>query len=148
MYWLSFSILFSMNFAKKKKNTPFKICNNQDWSERIIWRQSGERLCLGPILSKGISKRSLVFFFKTFFHVDHFQVFIEFVTILLLWFFWPQGMEDLSSLTRVWTHKPCIRRRSLNHWTTGEVSKEKFWYSSSQTRELSLKGKPGMVATW
>ena len=45
-----------------------------------------------------------------------FEVFIEFVTILLLFyvlFFWLRGMWDLSS--------PCIGRRSLNHWTTREV---------------------------
>ena len=50
-----------------------------------------------------------------FFDVDHFfKVFIEFVTILLLyfmfWFFWPQGMWDLSSLTRDRTCIPCTRR--------------------------------------
>ena len=38
-----------------------------------------------------------------------FEVFIEFVTILLLFHvlvFWPQGMWDLSSLTRDLTHRP------------------------------------------
>ena len=41
------------------------------------------------------------------------KVFIEFVTILLLLYvliFWPQGMWDLSSLTRDQTHTPCIGR--------------------------------------
>ena len=32
-------------------------------------------------------------------------------------FFWPQGMWDLSSLTRDWICIPCIGRQSLNHWT-------------------------------
>ena len=53
-----------------------------------------------------------------------FKVFIEFVTILLLFYvlvFWPQGMWDLSSPTRDRTHTPCIGRQSLNHWTTSEV---------------------------
>ena len=42
-----------------------------------------------------------------------FKVFIEFITILLLFYvlvFWPQGMWDLSSLTRDRTHTPCIGR--------------------------------------
>ena len=54
------------------------------------------------------------------FDVDHFKVFIEFVTILLLfyvWVFWPQGTWGLSSLTRDPTCTPCV----LNHWTTREV---------------------------
>ena len=35
--------------------------------------------------------------------------------------FSPRGMWDLSSLTRDWTHTPCVGRGSPNHWTTGEV---------------------------
>ena len=53
-----------------------------------------------------------------------FKVFIEFVTILLLFYilvFWLQNMWDLQSLTRDQIHTRCIRRRSLNHWTTREV---------------------------
>ena len=53
-----------------------------------------------------------------------FKVFIEFVTILLLFYvlvFWLRGMWDLSSPTRDRTRTPCIGRRSLNHWTTSEV---------------------------
>jgi len=54
-----------------------------------------------------------------------FKVFIEFVTILLLFWFWFFGQEAwtilVSSLTRDQTHTPCIGRSSLNHWTTREV---------------------------
>ena len=53
-----------------------------------------------------------------------FRVFIEFVTILLLFYvlvFWPRGMWDLSSPTRDRTRTPCIGRQSLNHWTAREV---------------------------
>ena len=53
-----------------------------------------------------------------------FKVFIEFVTICLLFYvlvFWPQGMWDPSSAIRDWTRTHCIGRRSLNHWTTREV---------------------------
>ena len=56
-----------------------------------------------------------------------FNVFTEFVTILLLFYvlvFWPRGMWDLSSTTRDRTRTPCIGRRSLNHWTTREVPRK------------------------
>ena len=33
------------------------------------------------------------------------------------------GMWDLSSLTRDWTHIPCIAKWILNHWTTRKVPK-------------------------
>ena len=63
----------------------------------------------------------MVFFFKDFLMWTIFQVFIEFVTILLLFYvlvFWPRGMWDLSSPTRDQTLTPSIGRQSLNHWTT------------------------------
>ena len=56
-----------------------------------------------------------------------FKVFIEFVTILLLFYvldFWPQGMWDLSSLTRDRSCTPCTGRHSLNHWASGEVPQQ------------------------
>ena len=37
----------------------------------------------------------------------------------------PQGMWDLSSLTRDQTHVPCIERQVLNHWTTREVPEKR-----------------------
>ena len=58
------------------------------------------------------------------------KVFIEFVTMLLLFFVclfdsvlvsWPQGMWDLSSQSRGRTCTPCLGRQCLNHWTTREV---------------------------
>ena len=56
-----------------------------------------------------------------------FKVFLEFVTILLLFFmFWVFGHKacgDLSSPTRVQTCVTCVRRQSLNRWTTREVPK-------------------------
>ena len=57
-----------------------------------------------------------------------FKDFIEFVTILLLFYvlvflvvrlFW----WDLIFPTRDRTGTPCIGRQSLNHWTTREVPK-------------------------
>ena len=53
-----------------------------------------------------------------------FKVFIESVTVLLLFYvlvFWPWGTWDLSSPTRDRTCTPCSGRLSLNHWTTREV---------------------------
>ena len=47
-----------------------------------------------------------------------FKVFIEFVTILLLfyvWVFWPWGMWDLISLTRDWIWTPALEGE---FWTT------------------------------
>ena len=37
------------------------------------------------------------------------------------WAWLPDGMWDLSSLTKDRTHVPCIGRQILNHWTTSEV---------------------------
>ena len=56
-----------------------------------------------------------------------FKVFIEFVTILLLFYvlvFWPQGMWDLSSPTGDRTRTTCIGRQSPNHWTAREVPED------------------------
>ena len=56
--------------------------------------------------------------------MGHLKVFIEFVTILFLFYvlvFWPQGMLDLSSLTRGPQCTTCTRRQNLNPWTTREV---------------------------
>ena len=33
----------------------------------------------------------------------------------------PQGMWDLTSLTRNGAHVPCVERQTLNHWATREV---------------------------
>ena len=66
----------------------------------------------------------LFFFLKIFLMWTIFKVFIESVTILLLFyvlFFWPRDMWDPSSPTRDWTCTPCIGKRSLNHWTAREV---------------------------
>ena len=35
-------------------------------------------------------------------------------------FFWTRGMWDMNSLTRDQTCTPCIRRWTLNHWSTRE----------------------------
>ena len=66
---------------------------------------------------------------------------LNFVTTLLLFYilvFWPQGIWDLSSLTRDRTCTPCIGRRSLNHWTAREVPTMRFWYSSLCINKIVL----------
>ena len=63
-------------------------------------------------------------FLKIFLMWTIFRVFIEFVTILLLFYvlvFWPRSMWVLSSPTRDRTSIPCIGRQSLNHWTARKV---------------------------
>ena len=53
-----------------------------------------------------------------------FQVFIEFVTIIFLFYilvFWLRGMWALRSLTRDQTGNPHFGRQNLNHWTTREI---------------------------
>ena len=46
---------------------------------------------------------------------------LQYCFCILCFGFWPRGVGDLSSPTRDWTHIPCIRRKSLSHWTTREV---------------------------
>ena len=65
-----------------------------------------------------------IFFKDLFWMWTIFKVFVEFVTILLLFYvlvFWPRGMWDFSSSIRYRTCTPCIGRQSLNRWTTREV---------------------------
>ena len=77
------------------------------------------------------------FFLKIFFFFfgcePFFKVFIEFVTILFLFYvlaLWSRGLWDLSSLTRDQTCTPCVGRLNLNHqgssllWTLNSVG---FW---------------------
>ena len=62
------------------------------------------------------------------------KVFTELVIILFLFYvlvFWPQGMQDLSSLTRGRTLTPCIRSWSLNHWNSRTVPGRTLWIRSS-----------------
>ena len=66
----------------------------------------------------------LFFFFPRFFFMwTIFKFFIEFVTILLLFYilvFWPPGMWDLSFTTGSRTSIPCIGRQTLNTGLPGK----------------------------
>ena len=88
---------------------------NQNWNKSHRWQLVGRALLF-------------IFFIKDFFMWTILKFFIEFATILLLFhgfcfwvFFSLRGMWDLSFLTRDRTCTPCIRRQSLNHWTTRQV---------------------------
>ena len=83
-----------------------------------------------------ICSPGLFFFLKIFFFFlcePFFKVFIEFVTILFLFYvlaLWSRGLWDLSSLTRDQTCTPCVGRLNLNHqgssllWTFNSIG---FW---------------------
>ena len=64
--------------------------------------------------------------------------------LLLFYFlaFWPRGMRNLSSLTKDWTHTPCIGGWSLNYWTAREIPRIKFLMMEFQTCN-NWKGFPG-----
>ena len=65
------------------------------------------------------------FFSRFFFMWTIFKVFIEFITMLLLFYVlvsWPQGMWDLISLTGDWTS--CMKGEVLNCWIFREVPGE------------------------
>ena len=66
-----------------------------------------------------------------------FQAFIEFVTILFLFYilvlflFWPQSKWNLSFLTRDQTCTSCVGRWSVNPWTTSSVQFSRSGVSDS-----------------
>ena len=65
------------------------------------------------------------FYLKKFFFWMRtiFKAFIEFVTILFLFYVlvFLARRHVGSHFPEHWTHAPCIRRSSLNHWTMREV---------------------------
>ena len=94
-----------------------------DWVTELNWTEYIAHQVQKSNVIKVIIVTNRGFFFFSFWCGPFFKVFIEFVTILLLFyvFFWLWGMWDLSSLTRDQTCTPCLRKQSLNNWTTGEV---------------------------
>ena len=72
-----------------------------------------------------------------------FKVFVEFVTILFLFYglvFWPWSIWALSIPSRDWTHTPCVGRQSLNHCTAREVPP--FGINSTSQMALLVKNLP------
>ena len=90
--------------------------------------------------------------------MNHFKVFIEFVTILLLFYvlvFWPQDMCDLGSLTRDQTCTLYIEKQSLNHWAEEPEIKlpthagsRKKQESSRETSISALLTMPKPLTVW
>ena len=83
-----------------------------------------------------------------------FEVFIEFVTILLLFHvlvFWPQGMRDLTYPTWGRTRTPWIGWQNLNYWTARGVSNSKtfrwWWVWCRKSRVTGGEGWDGWWAT-
>ena len=65
---------------------------------------------------------TLSFFPQRFSDLDHsLKPWLHVTILLLFWVFWPQGMWNLSSLTRNCISTLCIGRPNLNHWTSQEV---------------------------
>ena len=95
----------------------------------LYWEfcRNGCWIALGIIFDISLTTEFFAFFLRFFFLMwTIFKVFIEFATILLLFYvltFWLLGIWDLSSQTRDPTHTSCSVKRSLNHWTTREVPK-------------------------
>ena len=98
-------------------------------SSDSCWNFSLEEIRFPWNLSDFSAKKAFLFFIYNFFLRIFlmwiiFKSFIEWVTILLLFYvlvFWPRGVWNLSSRTRDGTHTSWIERQSLNHWTTREV---------------------------
>ena len=77
-------------------------------------------------------RKTCLFFF--FFNSLSFKVFdwvCYNIASILCFDFWSLGTLDLSSTTRDETHTPCVRRQSLNHWTTREIRKTCFFKKNS-----------------
>ena len=96
-----------------------RLCSNMTL---VLWEPEARLILHAWNLLE--TKEGHCFHVKDFLMWAIFKVFIEFVTVLLLFWvlvFWSWGIWDLSSQTRDQTHTPCIGRQSLNHWTTREV---------------------------
>ena len=72
-----------------------------------------------------LTNTDLLFFKCFFFNVDCFKslswIYYSIISVLCFDFFGHKACGTLSSLTRDWTHIPCIGRWSVNLWTTREV---------------------------
>ena len=70
------------------------------------------------------------FFLRFFFDVDNFKVFIEFITILFLFYvlvFWPRDMCDHNSLIRDRSCTPCIGKVKFQPLVHQGSPSRQFW---------------------
>ena len=128
------AILFSRGSSRPRDQTcvscDFCIADRFFTAELPGKPQNTPLPCLLGQCSRGFPPNSLpasslsFFFFPRFFFMwTIFKFFIEFVTILLLFYilvFWPPGMWDLSFTTRSRTSIPCIGRQTLNTGLPGK----------------------------
>jgi len=106
--------------------------SKRHWEKHVLHEHCGISWSIVAIPSQSTTVRGAsrirhlkVFFFFLMWPI--FKVFIEFVTVLLLFnvlAFWPQGIWDLSTLTRDRTCTPCFGRGNLNHWTAREAPRD------------------------
>ena len=115
--------MWSFQVKRYSQECSGSFCYMQCFSVHpcIFWVNHNSML----LMYKYIWGDFFLFFFKTFKICGPFlKVFIEFVTVLLLFYVlgvWSQGMWGLSSPTRDQAHTSCIGRQSLNHWTARDV---------------------------
>ena len=96
-----------LNCLSEKPQVPLQV----HWIERLSGEGNSWTEKYRPVL--------FLFFFLLMWTI--FKIFIEFVTIVFLFYvlvFWPQGTWELNSPTRDQTCTPCIGWLSLNHWAT------------------------------
>ena len=111
---------------RRVKTKTRDICLGNKRETSFWYPEQGEKLSKKKEREREFLKWRTLFFFLKIFSLMRtiFKVFIELVTILLLFYvlvFWPWGTWDLNSPTRDWTCTPSIGRWSLNHWITREV---------------------------
>ena len=75
-------------------------------------------------ISRSSNFLKIFFFWCGPFFIKSLLNLLQYYLCLMFWLFWLGGMWDLSAPTRDWTWAPCIRRWSLNHWTTTEVPQQ------------------------
>ena len=120
------SWMYRIGHSKRVKMVKFMLRRFKEWFILFITEETGSRkMEVAQRFTFWGKFSSLMTFFKEiFFDVDYFKVFIEFVTIQLLFCVlvsWPWSMWGLSSLTRDRTLTPHTGRWSLSHWTTRET---------------------------
>ena len=94
------------------------VTKSQTWLADWTTAAGGE--CRGPIPENWC----FFFFFKIFWCEPFLKSLLNLLPscfCFMCWDFWPQGIWDLSSLTRDQAHTPCLGRWSLNHWAVSRV---------------------------
>ena len=80
-----------------------------------------DHLLLCPLADKTVLLLFIYFWCEPFLKIFIGFFFLQYCFCFIFWFFWPQGMWDLTSPSGDRTHTRSIARWPLNHWTTSEV---------------------------